>query len=315
MNAAKYHGHHVWRRFRRQQLWRQLKANKTAFVSAIVLLTLGILALLTPWISPFDPTIMQQQNIMDAELPPFWQQGNDHRFLLGTDGLGRDLLSSILYGLKNSLWIGFWAVLLQFTLGTSLGLCAGYFGGWAERLIMSFADFQLTFSSLMLAILALAITRAAMGAHDYHMWSPWLLVLVLGLADWPQYARTLRASVLAEKHKDYIAAAHVLGYRSRHIMVFHILPNTLSPLLVIATLQIAHVILAEAALSFLDIGMPYANPSLGGLMGAGFEYMFSGIWWIALLPGLALLTLLLSINLVADWLRDALDPKNLGQRP
>ena len=235
--------------------------------------------------------------------------------MLGTDGLGRDLLSSILYGLKNSLWVGFWAVILQFILGTSLGLCAGYFGGWADRLIMSLADFQLTFSSLMLAILVLAITRAAMGAHDYHIWSPWLLVLVLGLADWPQYARTLRASVLAEKHKDYIAAAQVLGYQSRHIMVFHILPNTLSPLLVIATWQIAHVILAEAALSFLNIGMPYANPSLGGLMGAGFEYMLSGVWWIALLPGLALLILLLSINLVADWLRDALDPKNLGQRP
>jgi len=258
---------------------------------------------------------MQQQNIMDAELPPFWQLGQDRRFLLGTDGLGRDLLSSILYGLKNSLWIGFWAVILQFTLGTCLGLCAGYFGGWADRLIMSLVDFQLTFSSLMLAILVLAITRAAMGAHDYHIWAPWLLVLVLGLADWPQYARTLRASVLAEKHKDYIAAAQVLGYHSRHIMVFHILPNTLSPLLVIATLQVAHVILAEAALSFLGIGMPYANPSLGGLMGAGFEYMLSGIWWIALLPGLALLVLLFSINLVADWLRDALDPKNLGQRP
>ena len=162
MNTTKYNGHHVWRRFRRQQLWRQLRANKTAFVSAIVLIALCLLGLLTPWISPFDPTNMQQQNIMDAELPPFWQLGQDRRFLLGTDGLGRDLLSSILYGLKNSLWIGFWAVILQFTLGTCLGLCAGYFGGWADRLIMSLVYFQLTFSSLMLAILVLAITRAAM---------------------------------------------------------------------------------------------------------------------------------------------------------
>lgn len=211
MNATKYHGHYVWRRFRRHELWRQLKANKIALVSAIMLMALGLLALLTPWISPFDPTNMQQQNIMDAELPPFWQVGSDARFWLGTDGLGRDLLSGILYGLKNSLWVGFWAVVLQVLLGTSLGLCAGYFGGWADRIIMSLADFQLTFSSLMLAILVLAITRAALGAHDYHIWSPWLLVLVLGLADWPQYARTLRASVLAEKHKDYIAAAQVLG--------------------------------------------------------------------------------------------------------
>lgn len=315
MNKAKYHGHYVWRRFRRQQLWRQLKANKPALVSAIILVLLGSLAFITPWVSPFDPTNMQQQNIMDAELPPFWQLGHDSRFWLGTDGLGRDLLSSIMYGLKNSLWVGFWAVLLQLTLGTGLGLCAGYFGGLADRIIMGLADFQLTFSSLMLAILVLAITRAAMGAHEYHTWSPWLLVLVLGIADWPQYARTLRASVLAEKHKDYIAAAQVLGYKSSHVMLFHILPNTLSPLLVIATLQVAHVILAEAALSFLNIGMPYANPSLGGLMGAGFEYMLSGLWWIALLPGLALLALLLSINLVADWLRDALDPKNFGHRP
>jgi len=167
----------------------------------------------------------------------------------------------------------------------------------------------------MLAILVLAITRAAMGEQDYHQWSHWLLILVLGLADWPQYARTLRASVLDEKNKDYVAAAQVLGYGRWHIMFKQILPNTLSPLMVIATLQIAHVILAEAALSFLGIGMTYTVPSLGGMMGAGFEYMLSGLWWIALIPGLALVMLLLSINLVADWLRDALDPKNIGQRP
>jgi peptide/nickel transport system permease protein len=314
MNATQYHGHHIWRRFRRQQLWRQLKANKVALVSSAILLLLSLVALFTPWLSPFDPANLQQQNIMDAELPPAWQEYGDRRFLLGTDGLGRDLLSSLMYGIRTSLWVGFWAVLLQLTLGTALGLCAGYFGGWIDRIIMRLADFQLTFSSLMLAILVLAITRAAMGAQDYHLWSPWLLILVLGVADWPQYARTLRANVLAEKHKDYVAAAQVLGYRSRHIMVVQILPNTLSPLLVIATLQIAHVILAEAALSFLGIGMSYGNPSLGGMIGFGFEYMLSGLWWIALIPGFALVLLLLSINLVADWLRDALDPKNIGQR-
>jgi peptide/nickel transport system permease protein len=314
MNAAQYHGHHIWRRFRRQQLWLQLKANKVALISSVILLLLTVTALLAPWLSPFDPADLQQQNIMDAELPPAWHEQGDSRFLLGTDGLGRDILSSLMHGIRTSLWVGFWAVLLQLTLGTALGLCAGYFGGWMDRLVMRLADFQLTFSSLMLAILVLAITRAAMGAHDYHVWSPWLLILVLGLADWPQYARTLRASVLAEKHKDYVAAAQVLGYRSRHIMVMQILPNTLSPLLVIATLQVAHVILAEAALSFLGIGMPYGNPSLGGMMGSGFEYMLSGLWWIALIPGVALVLLLLSINLVADWLRDALDPKNIGQQ-
>ncbi|HCH31598.1 MAG TPA: ABC transporter permease [Oceanospirillaceae bacterium] len=314
MNAAQYHGHHIWRRFRRQQLWLQLKANKVAFISSVILVLLTLTALLAPWLSPFNPADLQQQNIMDAELPPAWNEQGDNRFILGTDGLGRDLLSSLMHGIRTSLWVGFWAVLLQLTLGTVLGLCAGYFGGWLDRMVMRLADFQLTFSSLMLAILVLAITRAAMGAHDYHVWSPWLLILVLGLADWPQYARTLRASVLAEKHKDYVAAAQVLGYRSRHIMVMQILPNTLSPLLVIATLQVAHVILAEAALSFLGIGMPYGNPSLGGMMGSGFEYMLSGLWWIALMPGVALVLLLLSINLVADWLRDALDPKNIGQQ-
>ena len=314
MNAAQYHGHHIWRRFRRQQLWLQLKANKVAFISSVILVLLTLTALLAPWLSPFNPADLQQQNIMDAELPPAWNEQGDNRFILGTDGLGRDLLSSLMHGIRTSLWVGFWAVLLQLTLGTVLGLCAGYFGGWLDRMVMRLADFQLTFSSLMLAILVLAITRAAMGAHDYHVWSPWLLILVLGLADWPQYARTLRASVLAEKHKNYVAAAQVLGYRSRHIMVMQILPNTLSPLLVIATLQVAHVILAEAALSFLGIGMPYGNPSLGGMMGSGFEYMLSGLWWIALMPGVALVLLLLSINLVADWLRDALDPKNIGQQ-
>lgn len=315
MNTSRYHGHYVWRRYRRNQLWLKLKTNKVVLVSSIVLLLLTILALLAPWISPFDPTNLQQQNIMDAELPPFWHGQSDSRFVLGTDGLGRDLLSSILYGLRTSLWVGFWAVAVQFTIGTLLGLSSGYFGGWIDRMVMGMADFQLTFSSLMLAILVLAITQAALGAQDYHTWSPWLLILVLGIADWPQYARTVRASVLAEKHKDYVLAAQVLGYRSRHIMLSHILPNTLSPLLVIASLQVAYVILAEAALSFLGIGMPYANPSLGGLIGSGFEYMLSGLWWIALLPGLALVLLLLSINLIADWLRDALDPKNIGQRP
>lgn len=314
MNAAQYHGHHIWRRFRRQQLWLQLKANKVALISSVILLLLTLTALLAPWLSLFNPADLQQQNIMDAELPPVWYEQGDSRFLLGTDGLGRDLLSSLMHGIRTSLWVGFWAVLLQLTLGTVLGLSAGYFGGWLDRMVMRLADFQLTFSSLMLAILVLAITRAAMGAHDYHVWSPWLLILVLGLADWPQYARTLRANVLAEKHKDYVAAAQVLGYRSRHIMVMQILPNTLSPLLVIATLQVAHVILAEAALSFLGIGIPYGNPSLGGMMGSGFEYMLSGLWWIALMPGVALVLLLLSINLVADWLRDALDPKNIGQQ-
>jgi peptide/nickel transport system permease protein len=315
MNAAQYHGHHVWRRFRRQQLWRQLKANKVAMLSSCVLLLLLLIGLLAPWLSPFDPADLTQQSIMDAELPPAWYGQGDSRYLLGTDGLGRDLLSSVMHGIRTSLWVGFWAVLLQLCLGTILGLCAGYFGGWVDRIVMRLADLQLTFSSLMLAILVLAITRAAIGPQEYHLWSPWLLVLVLGLADWPQYARTLRASVLNEKHKDYVAAAQVLGFSSRHIMVLHILPNTLSPLLVIATLQVAHVILAEAALSFLGIGMAYGNPSLGGMIGSGFEYMLSGLWWITLVPGLALVLLLLSINLVADWLRDALDPKNIGQRP
>jgi peptide/nickel transport system permease protein len=314
MIPTNYDSHSVWRRYRRQQLWQQLKANKVALCSALLLLMLSLAAVLAPWISPFDPTNLQQQDILDAELPPFWHSHSDTRFVLGTDGLGRDMLSSLLYGLRTSLWVGFWAVALQFCLGTLLGLSSGYFGGWLDRAIMGMADFQLTFSSLMLAILVLAITRAALGAHAYHVWSPWLLILVLGLADWPQYARTVRASVLAEKHKDYVLAAQVLGFKSRHIMVFHILPNTLSPLLVIASLQVAHVILAEAALSFLNIGMPYANPSLGGLIGSGFEYMLSGLWWIALLPGLALVSLLLSINLLADWLRDALDPKNIGQK-
>ncbi|MDP6189866.1 MAG: ABC transporter permease, partial [Gammaproteobacteria bacterium] len=307
MRPFEISSHRLWRRYRRNQVVGQLKAHRGAFVCAIVLLLAVITALLAPWLAPYNPGDLAAHDIMDAELPPIWQPGGDSRFWLGTDGLGRDLLSSLIYGLRTSLAVGFCAVLLQLLLGVSLGLAAGYLGGWTDRILMRLADLQLAFSSLMLAILALAIVQAAMGAASYSIWAPWILVLVLGLAEWPQYARTLRASVMAEKQKDYVAAAELLGFGNWRIMLRHILPNTLSPLLIISTLQVAHVILAEAALSFLGIGMPYYTPSLGGQMRDGFEYMLSGSWWIALLPGLTLVLLLLAINLLGDWLRDTLD--------
>ncbi len=287
----------------------RLAANRTAQAALALLVAIALAAAAAPLLSPQDPWDPAALDILDAELPPLWQPGGDPRFLLGTDAQGRDMLSALLYGARTSLIIGLLAVALQASLGLALGLAAGYAGGRLDTVLMRLADIQLSLSTLMVAIIALALVQAAFGAVAFGALAVPMLVLVIGLADWPHFARTARGSVLAERQKDYVRAAQALGQSPWRIVLRHILPNIASPLLVVATVQVANAIMAEAALSFLGLGMPVTQPSLGSLIRAGFELLLAGSWWIALLPGGVLIAIILSINLLGDALRDALNPR------
>jgi len=283
--------------------------DPVAVGAALVLFALIAMAVSAPWLAPQNPYDLLQLDIMDSEIPPVWMPGGEERFLLGTDEQGRGVLSTIMYGTGISLLIGLGAVAVQVVLGVSLGLIAGYRGGWVDAFLMRLADIQLSISTLMLAIIALAVFSAAFGPDLYGDLAIFMLILVIGVAEWPRYARTVRASVLAEKRKEYVDAARVIGLSSGTIMRRHVLPNTLTPVLVISTIQVAEAIVTEAALSFLGLGMPVNQPSLGSLIRSGFELIFSGSWWITLFPAVVLILLILSLNLLGDWLRDTLNPK------
>ena len=291
-----------WDRFRESFLWYSFKRDKVAIASFIVLLSMVLAAVFAPLLAPADPYDLAQINIMNSELPPVGLDGSDPAFPLGTDAQGRDLLSTILYGTRVSLLIGFGAVVLQAALGILFGLLAGYLGGRVDSILMRIADVQLSFSTLMVAIIVGAVFKASFGNLMFGEVAIYMLIFIIGVAEWPQIARTVRASVLAD-------AAKVMGFRTRRIMFRHILPNTLSPIFVIATVQIANAIISEAALSFLGLGMPETQPSLGSLIKSGFDYIQSGSWWITLIPGLVLVVLVLVINLLGDWLRDVMNPR------
>lgn len=296
-------------RFSDSALFYSFRRDKVAIVSFSILCVLVLACFLAPVIAPYDPYDPIQIDIMDSEIPPIWIESGDSRFLLGTDAQGRDLLSTILYGARISLFIGIFAVMLQAVLGVSIGLMAGYFGGRLDSFLMRVADIQLSFSTLMVAIIFLAVFQVLFGTELYERLAIVMLILVIGIAEWPQFARTVRASVLAEKKKEYVDAVRVMGLAPPRIMFRHILPNTLSPILVISTVQIANAIVSEAALSFLGLGMPVTKPSLGSLINSGFEFIFSGSWWITIIPGIVLVVLVLVMNLLGDFLRDALNPK------
>ena len=298
-----------WRLFLDSDFLFRFRHDKVAMASFAALALLVMLSFSAPLIAPFDPYDPTQIDIMDSDMPPAWQAEGDPRFSLGTDAQGRDMLSTMLYGTRISITIGIFAVLLQLILGIALGLIAGYFGGRIDSFLMRLADIQLSFSTLMVAIVVLAVFQASFGTELYDELAIFMLILVIGIAEWPQYARTVRASVLAEKKKEYVDAVRVIGLGSRRIMFRHILPNTLSPILVISTVQVANAIMSEAALSFLGLGMPVNQPSLGSLINSGFEYILSGSWWITTFPAMVLVLLVLVINLLGDWLRDALNPK------
>ncbi len=280
-----------------------------AAVAAVVLAAIALAAFAAPLIAPQDPFDLASFDLLDAELPPAWVHGGDPRFLLGTDSQGRDLFSAILYGTHISLTVGMLAVVIQAAIGIPLGLIAGYAGGRVDSLIARLADIQLSLSSLMLAIIALALVRAGLGGETLGRFAVPLLVVVIGLAEWPYFARTARAATQVEAAKDHVRAARALGASGTRIVSWHILPNILSPLIVVATTQIANAVMAEAALSFLGLGLPVTQPSLGTLIRSGYDLIFAGIWWVTLLPGLTLVALLVAVNILGDALRDALDPR------
>ncbi|MGI9306145.1 MAG: ABC transporter permease [Gammaproteobacteria bacterium] len=290
-------------------LARSFRRDRAAQFAFAVFAAFAFAAVFAGILAPYNPYNPLEIDLLDSETPPVWSEGGELRFILGTDAQGRDLLSAILYGLRISIIIGVFAVLLQAFLGVAIGLISGYAGGRVDAALMRAADIQLSFSPFMAAIVALALFQALFGAERYEELAIYMLILVIGIAEWPQYARTVRAVVLAEKEKDYIAAARALGYPPLRIILRHLFPNTLTPVLVISTVQTANAIITEASLSFLGLGMPVTRPSLGSLIHAGFEHIFSGEWWLIFFPSAALVFLILSANMLGDFLRDELNPR------
>jgi peptide/nickel transport system permease protein len=290
-------------------LFYSFRRSKLTMLAAAVTLLFFLVAIFAPLIAvqnPFDPAQLQ---LMNSRIPPLWTADGQSPFLLGTDEQGRDMLSAILYGLRISLIVGVLGVAFSGALGILLGLVAGYVGGAVDSLIMRIADVQLTFPAILIALLVNGIAKSVFSNRLDAVSMLGVLVLAIGLSFWVQYARTVRGSVLVEKNKDYVAAAQLIGLPAPVIMLRHVLPNTMGPILVIATINLALAIITEATLSFLGSGMPDTMPSLGTLIRIGNNYLFSGEWWIVAFPGVALAALILSINLLGDWLRDALNPK------
>jgi peptide/nickel transport system permease protein len=286
--------------------FRRSKLTIAAAVVTALFFLLAIFASVVAVQNPFDPAQLQ---LMNSRIPPLWTADGQSPFLLGTDEQGRDVLSAILYGLRISLVVGVLGVAFSGALGVLLGLIAGYVGGAVDSLIMRVADVQLTFPAILIALLVNGVVKSVFGNRLDAMSMLGVLVVAIGLSFWVQYARTVRGSVLVEKNKDYVAAAQLIGLSAPVILLRHVLPNTTGPILVIATINLALAIITEATLSFLGSGMPDTMPSLGTLIGIGNNYLFSGEWWIVAFPGFALAALILSINLLGDWLRDALNPK------
>ncbi|MHB2169823.1 ABC transporter permease [Alsobacter sp. R-9] len=285
----------------------------SVLLAALAALVIIGAASLAPVLSPFDPTNLKSFNLIDAEIPPRFTADGDPRFLLGTDNQGRDLLSTMLYGARVSIAIGGGAVLVAATVGVLLGLLAGYLGGWVDAVIMRVGDVILSFPTILLALLVAGIARTLFPAAGGAEWAPVILVGAISIHEWVQYARTVRAATMVESARDYVRAVRVIGLPSHRIMLRHILPNVMGPVLVIATINLAAAILTEATLSFLGVGMPPTYPSLGTLIRIGNEFVFSGIWWIALFPALLLVMLVLAVNVVGDWLRDRFNPKLRGR--
>ncbi|MCP4747620.1 MAG: ABC transporter permease [Desulfobacteraceae bacterium] len=298
-----------WQRFRQSYFFYSFKRDPVALGSFSIFFFLFMVSIFAPLVAPYNTYDTSTYDIMDAELPPSWMDDGEERFLLGTDIQGRDLYSTMIYGLRTSVFIGVGAVLFQAILGIIVGLTAGYLGGRVDSTLMRIADIQFSIPYLIVAIIASAIFQLAFGVGRFEELALPLLIVIIGLSEWPKYARTVRASVLGEKNKEYVEAARVIGLNRRLIMFRHILPNTMTPVLVISTIQVAQAIMSEAALSFLGLGMPVTKPSLGSLIKAGFEYVFSGSWWITFFPGILLVTFTLVIILFGDWLRDVLNPK------
>jgi peptide/nickel transport system permease protein len=285
----------------------------SVLLAALAALVIIGAAAFAPFVAPYDPTNLKSFNLIDAEIPPRFTADGDARFLLGTDNQGRDLFSTMLYGARVSIAIGGGAVLVAASIGVLLGLLAGYLGGWVDALIMRVGDVILSFPTILLALLVAGIARTLFPAAGGAEWAPVILIGAISIHEWVQYARTVRAATMVESARDYVRAVKVIGLPSHRIMLRHILPNVMGPVLVIATINLAAAVLTEATLSFLGVGMPPTYPSLGTLIRIGNEFVFSGIWWIALFPALLLVILVLAVNVVGDWLRDRFNPKLRGR--
>ncbi len=286
--------------------WRH---TPVAVVATIILMIMLVSAFGAGWIAPHNPFDLATIDLMDALKPPVWHQDGTGKYLLGTDSQGRDLLSAIMYGTRVSLLIGLASVALAMLIGIVLGLVSGYVGGRVDALIMRVADVQLSFPAILIALLIDGVARAVVPKDMHEIIAFPVLVGAIALAGWPQYARTVRGSTLVEKNREYVQAARVIGISKPVIMFRHVLPNVLGPVTVLATVHLATAIITEATLSFLGVGVPPTSPSLGTLIRIGNDFLFSGEWWITIFPGVALVLLVLSVNLLGDWLRDALNPR------
>jgi peptide/nickel transport system permease protein len=296
-------------RFFDSDIWWSFKKSPLTIVAAVFAAICIFGAILAPILAPHNPYDLSQISLINSNLPPAWIAGGASQFPLGTDQQGRDILSTIMYGSRVSLLVAVCAVVVAIFMGVGLGLLAGYVGGRLDSFIMRLADIQLTFPSILVALLISGVGRQFVPRDMQDSLALYVIILSISLTGWVQYARTVRGSTLVEKSKEYVQAARVIGVPKWTIMFRHVLPNVLGPVLVIATLNIATAILTEATLSFLGVGMPATQPSLGTLISEGNNYLFSGEWWITVFPGIALIVMVISVNLLGDWLRDALNPK------
>jgi len=282
--------------------------SPVAIAAAVVGLICLLCAAFAPWIAPHNPYDLSTLDLMDARLPPAWMEQGTRKFMLGTDEQGRDIVSTLMYGARISLVVGIASVLLSMLVGVSLGLLAGFRGGWVDSFLMRLCDVMLSFPAILVALLIAGVGRALF-PNAPNTVAFGVLILAISLTKWVDYARTVRGSTMVERHKEYVQAARVTGVSSLRIMRKHVLPNVLGPVFVISTIQVATAIITEATLSFLGVGVPPTSPSLGTLISNGNQFLFSGEWWMTVFPGAALVLIALSVNLLGDWLRDALNPR------
>ena len=296
-------------RFFDSDLWWGFKRSPLIITAAIVTVVMIFSAVFAPYIAPFNPFDLAQLDLLDSLKPPAWLEGGEMKYFLGTDDQGRDMLSTILYGSRVSLLVGFLSVFFAMLIGVTAGLVAGYSGGWVDAVLMRIADVQLSFPAILIALLVDGLARGMLPGNSHEEVAVYVLIAAIALSFWVQYARTVRSSAMVERTREYVQAAQVIGLPQPLILVRHILPNVMGPVLVIATIQLALAIIIEATLSFLGVGVPPTSPSLGTLIRIGNDYLFSGEWWITVFPGLFLVVLVLAVNLLGDWLRDILNPK------
>jgi peptide/nickel transport system permease protein len=284
------------------------KTSPMAIMAALVAFICIFCAVFAGIVAPHNPFDLSTLELSDARLPPAWIEGGKTTFFLGTDDQGRDILSALMYGARISLAVGIISVILSVLIGVTLGMLAGFFGGWIDTLLMRICDVMLSFPPILVALLIAGVGRALFpNAHTSVAFG--VLIISITLTGWVQYARTVRGTTLVERNKEYVQAARVTGVASHRIMLRHVLPNVMGPVMVLATIQVATAIITEATLSFLGVGVPPTSPSLGTLIRVGNDYLFSGEWWITVWPGLMLILIALSVNLLGDWLRDALNPR------